>query len=243
MTTLFVIEHALADLFDARLELLDQAAFADDQIQEKQAALDAIDQAISEYVTAEVRKVDNIARFLLEMKARILARELEIDRLERLNADDEETEKRVKEICLMCLNEDKLKRYEGKIGTLRRQANGGVGGIDVRQPELVPEGLKRYVVTMKGDLYHWIRSVITEFEKEHAIHPLAHAVMDGAKAEPDLTAIGEVLRKGVPCPECSAPKEADDTGYFCGLCGGDGTILGSVPGCVLKPRSEHLRVS
>ena len=214
MPSLFVIESALSDLFDARQELIDEVAFTDEQITQKSLALDQINLAIKQYVVAEVRKVDGIAAYLRELKARQLARELEINRLEGLNSADAAAEERIKQICLECLNEDKQKRYEGKLGTLRRQANGGVQGVEVRQPELVPEGLKRYVVTMKGDLFHWIWSVITEWEKEHAIHPLAHAVMDDAKAEPDLTAIRKALEAGE-----------------------------GVPGCVLKDRGEHLRVS
>ena len=214
MSSLFVIEHALSDLFETRQELIDQVAFTDEDIQQKQAALDAVDAAIVETVTAEVRKVDNISRFLLELRARRKALEVECGRLQSIADACERTEDRIKEMVLQIMRDTDTKKLEGKIGTLRRQNNGGVLAVEVAQETLVPEGLKRYTLTMRGDLYHWLWSVITEWEKERPAHPLAHRVFDEAKSEPDIFAIRAELERGE-----------------------------GVPGCVLKERGEHLRWS
>ena len=80
MPSLFVIENALSDLFDARQELEEQVCFTDEQKADNRAAQDAVDLAIVECITAEVRKVDNISRFLLELKARREAIGREVER-------------------------------------------------------------------------------------------------------------------------------------------------------------------
>ena len=214
MPSLFVIEHALGDLFETRQELIDQVAFTDEQIQNKQAALDAVDGAIVEYVTKEVRKVDNIARLLVEWKARRSAIEVERGRLQSFADQIERNEARLKETVLQVMRDCDVKKLEGNFGMLKRQANGGVQAVEVAQENLVPEGLKRYTLTMRGDLYHWLWSVVTEWEKERPAHPLAHRVFDEAKSEPDISAIRAELERGE-----------------------------GVPGCVLKERGEHLRCS
>ena len=208
MPSLFVIESALSDLFDARQELIDEVAFTDEQIADKQAALDQINLAIKQYVVAEVRKVDGIAAYLRELQARQLARDLEIDRLEGLNSADAAAEERIKQICLECLNEDKQKRYEGKLGTIRRQNNGGVQPVEVKQPDLVPDTLKRATVTLSLSLWRGVVAFCAE--KKYADLSL----YSKSVSEPDVAAIRKTLEDGE-----------------------------AVPGCVLKDRGEHLRIS
>ena len=207
MPTLFVIEHALSDLFDARQELIDEVAFIDEQIADKQAALDAVDAAIVETVTAEIRKVDNISRFLLELKARREALAKESERLNNLATVAYNTETRIKEMVLQIMRDTDTKKLEGKIGTLRRQANGGVQGVEVKQPELVPTSYQQFSLTMSGIAYRHIQGLC-------ASAPQALSVLAMAKAEPDLTAIRKALEAGE-----------------------------GIPGCVLKDRGEHLRIS
>jgi len=231
MPTLFVIKHALSDLFDTRQELIDQVAFTDEQIAENQAALDAVDAAIVETVTAEVRKVDNIARLLIEWRARREAIAEEMVRLGFIHDALERNEERLKGMVLEIMRDCDVKKLEGKIGTLRRQQNGGVQGVDIRQPELVPEKFQRATVTLERSMWEIIKKQYClgefDFHKE--------------SIEPDLTAIGEALCKRVPCPACAhvpGPIRRTDC-----VCGGEGTVPGSVPGCVLKEKGEHLRVS
>ena len=195
MPTLFVIERALSDLFDARQELIDEVAFIDEQIADKQAALDAVDAAIVNTVTAEIRKVDNISRFLLELKARREALAKESERLNNLATVAYNTETRIKEMVLQIMRDTDTKKLEGKIGTLRRQANGGVQGVEVKQPELVPTSYQQFSLTMSGIAYRHIQGLC-------ASAPQALSVLAMAKAEPDLTAIRKALEAGEGIPGC-----------------------------------------
>ena len=206
MSTLFVIEHALADLFDTRQELMDQVAFTDEQIAEKQAALDAVDAAIVEYITKEVHKVDNIARLLIDLKAREQALADEAERLEKMANVCQQTSDRIKAIVLQVMRDYDVRKLEGRIGTLRRQASGGVQGVDIRQPELLPEEYRKVRAMMDGEMWNEVCGLLRT-----AGIGLVHIRAD---EEPDLTAIGEALRNGQ-----------------------------AVPGCQLKERGEHLRVS
>ena len=152
MSTLFCIEHALGDLFETRQELIDEVAFTDEQVTRKSLALDAVNLAILEYVTAEVRKVDNISRFLLELAARRKAIHAEGKRLEALDDGLCRTELRIKEMVLQIMRDTNTKKLEGKIGTLKRQNAGGNVGVDILQPDLLPESFKRTKTVVEPDM-------------------------------------------------------------------------------------------
>ena len=152
MPSLFCIEHALGDLFDARQEITEQVAFTDEILAGKNAALAEIDAAIVEYITAEVRKVDNISRLLIEWRVRRGAIEAERGRLGNIANAIERNEDRLKALVLQVMRDTGTKKLEGKIGTLRRQNNGGVPGVDVVQPYLVPESFKRSKTIIEPDL-------------------------------------------------------------------------------------------
>jgi hypothetical protein len=187
--TLFGIEHALSDLLETRTELEEQIAFTDEQIAEKQAALDAVDKAIVEYVTAEVRKVDNIARYLVELKAR---REAILDEQERLGAIAARMirqEDRVKALVLQVMQDCDVKKLEGKIGTLRRVGNGGVQPVEVTSPNIIPKKFKRITVTMNLEAWALARRTVLRAEE-----------IKESLAEPDLTAIRQQLERGEGVP-------------------------------------------
>jgi hypothetical protein len=247
MSTLFCIEHALGDLFETRQEIIDEIAYTDEQVTQKSLALDGVNLAIQEYVTAEVRKVDNISRFLLEMKARREALAKENRRLDILAEGCERTETRIKEMVLGIMRDTDTKKLTGEIGTLRRQNNGGALGVDVVQPDLVPDEMKRVTVSMPLDLWHDVCHT-TDFE---TLVRLGEGVKEG-KPEPDLMAIRRELEKRVPCPKCKGAKRvavcdceggSNPEWHDCDVCAGEGTVPNGVPGCRLADRGEHLRVS
>ena len=250
--SLFIIERALADLCETRQELEEQPAYTPEQVEEKHAALDAVDAAIVEYITAEVRKVDNIARFLTELKAREKALDYEIDRLSGVRDQATRTQDRIKAVVLQVMRDCDVKKLEGKIGSLKRQGNGGVQPVEIVQEDLIPEGLKRYSITMKGDLLSWLLHHLRNAQMQTAIHPLALIVLADAKGEPDKEAIREALLKRDPCPKCRGAKtiwniENDGRGisgakFDCDECKGAGDVGAGVPGARLAERGEHLRV-
>src|ERR1019366_9801192 len=100
MPSLFVIENALGDLFDVRQELIDEVAYTNEQQTQKSIALDGINLAIQEYVIAELRKVDNISRLLIEWRVRRGAIEAERGRLGNIANAIERNEDRLKALVL-----------------------------------------------------------------------------------------------------------------------------------------------
>ena len=233
--SMFCKEHALSDLFDTRQEIIAEVAFTDQQIADKQAALEAVDAAIVETVTAEVRKVDSISRFLLELTARREAIGREVERLEEISTACENTERRIKEMVLQIMRDTDTKKLEGRIGTLKRQGNGGVQPVEVVQRDLVPSRFLRLSVSMP--MVRW--QLICE-----ALAAKYPALLEGVKAsdcEPDKEAIRKELERRVPCTMCEGRQSI--SGNICEECGGSGTLPNGVPGCRILPRGESLRVS
>ena len=246
MPSLFCIEHALGDLFETRQELIEQVAYTDDQIADKQAALDAVDAAIVETVTAEVRKVDNISRFLLELAARRKAIHAEGKRLEALDDGLYRTETRIKEMVLQIMRDTDTKKLEGKLGTLRRQNNGGVLAVEVAQRDMVPSRFLKITATMPMIRWQLICEALA------AKYPALLEGVQQSAGEPDLPAIRAELEKRVPCPQCKGAKRVavcDCAGgsnpewHDCDVCEGSGAVPNGVPGARLKERGESLRVS
>jgi len=246
--SLFIIERALADLCETRQELEEQPAYTAEQLEEKHAAINAVDAAIVEYITAEVRKVDNIARFLTELKAREKALDYEIDRLSGVRDQTTRTQDRIKAVVLQVMRDCDVKKLEGKIGSLKRQGNGGVQPVEIVQPELLPRSMRRVSVTITLDLF----DAIYEHLKEPSLR--LKWVDKSKDAEPDKEAIREALLKREPCPKCRGAKtishiENDGRGNVshvqltCDECKGAGDVGAGVPGARLAERSEHLRVS
>lgn len=238
-TSLFIIERALADLCETRQELEEQPAYTPEQVEEKHTALDAVDAAIVEYITAEVRKVDGIARFLTELKAREKALDYEIDRLNGIRDQNTRTQDRIKACVLQVMRDCDVKKLEGKIGSLKRQGNGGVQPVEIVQPELIPDALQN--VSVKMSLATW-RDIVEGLD----------VVYECSKPEPNREAIREALLKRDPCPKCRGAKtishiENDGRGNVshvqltCDECKGAGDIGAGVPGARLAERGEHLR--
>jgi hypothetical protein len=187
--SLFVIESAFSDLMEAREELEMQPSFAPEDEAARLAALVEVDKAIVEYVTAEVRKVDNIARYLQELKARIAALAVERERLRRKGVACERAEERIKEMVLQVMRDTDTKKLTGNVGTLRRQKNSRAA-VGIVQPELVPDEMKRVTVTMP--LVFWKFARLNSLCEDMRV----------SDPEPDLTAIREALEAGRGVPGC-----------------------------------------
>jgi hypothetical protein len=235
-TSLFVIEYTLSDLMEAREQLRTEVAFTPEQVEARDAAVAEIDKAIKEYLAAEVRKADNIARYLQDCEARALAKRREAERLRASAERDEARAARVKEIVLGLMQQFDLKKIEGQAYTLKRQGNGGVRAVDVAQPDMVPEKYLRVTVTMSVPLWRVFCEDLSDAEMDE---------VNIREPEPDKEAIRKQLETMEACPECGGPPypgQVEDDKYFCGHCGGKGKVPRGVPGCSLKERGEQLRV-
>jgi hypothetical protein len=173
-------------------------------------ALEAFDRAeliVKEYLKAEVKKADRIIGYIERTEALAkLKREKANQLLEMARAGEAEAAY-VKNLTLSVMREMDLKKCEGAAGFLRRQGNGGVQPVEVRQPELLPAKYQRFTLTLSGEHLEALRRGM-----EHKNFP--PFVLDGAKpADPDKDAIRRDLLAGE-----------------------------AVPGCVLQPRGESLRI-
>jgi hypothetical protein len=165
----------------------------------------------------------------------------EVKRLQALIDRWDALQETLRGYALEAMRQRDTKSLDGTNGRkLRRQANGGVQGVDVRQPELVPDEFVRLTVQMT--YAQWTRLLS------------CHVIMEGVTVksrDPDLTSIGDALRKREMCPNCqrkhggdvATGRMSDDPEDICSTCHGEATIPGSVPGCVLKDRGERLVVS
>jgi hypothetical protein len=155
-------------------------------------------------------------RPLPEQNGLIADAKREIKRLEKLIEDWDALQSMLREYALDAMRQRNTKVLEGTNGRkLKRQANGGVQGVDVRQPELVPMSLKRVALIMPEHLWDDIhRTYLAAHNADDKALAMLLEVVRHQRTEPDLIAIGEALRNGQ-----------------------------AVPGCVLKERGEHLRAS
>jgi hypothetical protein len=201
-------------------------------------ALEAFDRAeliVKEYLKAEVKKADRIIGYIERTEALAkLKREKANQLLEMARAGEAEAAY-VKNLTLSVMREMDLKKCEGAAGFLRRQGNGGVQPVEVRQPELLPAKYQRFEVRMSGeDLARILES------QDEAVH----AIMDGARpADPDKDAIRRDLLKRETCPDCKGlgASHNNSSAVPCYTCHGEKMVGGSVPGAVLLDRGESLR--
>jgi len=214
MTALWSVKSRLWELVMFRREVVGGLTFLPEQEEERQQCLAQIDRDIRAFVCEEIKiNPNSVHQWMLESKARQEDLAREGRRLDSLLAAEEGDYERAKTLVMEVMAEIGEKRLPVR-GTLRVQGNGGQRAVEVRQLELVPEGLKRYTVKMRGDLLFWLANFLGDAREHHTpIHPLALMVLNDAKGEPDLTAIHDALEAGE-----------------------------AVAGCILKDRSESLRV-
>jgi len=145
--SLLEIESALTELVCARAEA---EAVADPQ--EKEQALAACDEALSQYVSRELAKADNIIDFCRHLKRATEAAKEDRDYYARRASFLERTRARVLECCQYAMEYVGKKRIEGRHGYLSLRANGGLAALTVDE-SLLPDEFR--VVTLKVPLDTW----------------------------------------------------------------------------------------
>lgn len=236
--SLYEIESQLADLVVFREEAAAEHAAAPEgslERREKQDALAAIDNAIREYLQAELRKVDGVRSFWrhaelmrdaarAEAAAQTARAEVWGARLDRL-----------KTMCQLVMEAmpwpaGKTKKLEGRTGSLILKGNGGRQAVEITNEALIPDEYKRLRVTMSPRDLDLILRLLENAE-----------VPDGlviGPAAPGLAEISEGLLK--PCHKCKGigAKWNNSSSVPCDACGGTG--LAGVPGARLVPRGSHV---
>jgi hypothetical protein len=226
--------------------VIDTEAFEQVELALKQYANELLPNKVDAYwwILSKLGKKDD-SKPLAKQTGLIADAKREIKRLQAAVDQWDALQESLRETVLAVMRSLGKKKLEGSNGrALRRQANGGVQPVDVVQPELVPYDFQRITVTMPVNVW---RDMMGAYDREHVdavLNAQAHA-----KYEPNLTAIREELERKVPCQTCNGKgyivlgyeTDGDSVTEQCGDCD-NGEVNAGVPGCVLRPRGESLRI-
>jgi hypothetical protein len=229
--SLFGIKPELIELLEFREELIADPSLLG---AEREESLQATEDRIREYVTAEIENA-NIALYLREFETREQVA-MEESARQKLKAKAwSDRYERLKMLITAVMLQTGQKRIEGTGVTLSLRKC--PVSVDVAQPNLVPSEFKRVEVRMNLALWGEIQAAAVmgrPIAKEAAAK-----ILSDAKAydpEPIKSDIGDVLKSQVQCDKCEgigyvvvSPGETEG----CNACGGTGKVTGAVPGCRL----------
>jgi hypothetical protein len=225
--TLWNIEQGLADLFERREELTVPEASGIESFVE----LQEVDLAISDYIKAEVQKVDGVRGWwkYLEMM-RDAANDEARTMQDRAQTFDRQLTvlKSAIQITMeeMEFRAGKPRKLEGKTGSISLVGNGGRQPVVITDEALIPDEYRTVTVKMNAELWRKVCVALPDL-----------AGLQECKKDPNLTAIYNALQE--PCAGCGGTGKSGDFGYCIG-CGGAGKQ--GVPGAILAPLGSHVRV-
>lgn len=193
--SLYGIETQLLELMNFRDDVLSDP---DMTPQEQKDSLDAIDKQVQEYITAEVKKCDGIARYLREFGARAATLKEEAKRCSEMAKAWEKRHDSLESMVISIMEQTGQKRIDGKHSVLSLRKN--PPSVEVAQPDMVPGEYKRVTVTMPESLWNQVgQSLLLKDVR------VAAALIDSAKVgapEPMKQKIGEELKVGGSVPGC-----------------------------------------
>ncbi len=204
MSTLFVIESALSDLMETRQEINDEICLTPADLDARADALRAVDAAIVEYVTTEVRKADNIARYVRSCEEHAEACKREAERLKHNEQVWTERKDRIKALVLQIMRDCDKKKIEGATYMLKRQANGGVQPVEVVQPELVPEEFSFVRWSIPARL---ARILVNNWSEKQFLEDFNR--LGDCPFEPDRQKIRVALERGEGVPGCRLAERGE----------------------------------
>jgi hypothetical protein len=189
MNTLWSVKSRLWELVTLRREMIADVAFTPEQEAERQACIAETDSVIRAYIGKELKADPNtVHTWFMESKAEQADLKRERDRIDGLLARAEGDYERAKTLVMEVMGEIGEKRLPVR-GTLRTQPNGGVRGVDVRQPEMVPAEYLRVSVKMSLAAWYVVRGRVS-------------LPMEAGTPEPNLTAIHDALERCEPVAGC-----------------------------------------
>ncbi len=229
--SLYEIEHELLELLRMRDHATEEGA--------PPAELEAIDQALSDYFTREVRKVNGIAEAIHSYEAAAAQALSEAKRMKERAESLENTAKRIKAATLRAMQDHRVRVLETAEHRLRVQANGGYEPVESEVGELE----EKYLLALCAIPLALWQEFVEVCAKKNLHIPSAKAI------QADTDAIRKALKQTVPCPECKGSRkrivdqlDAEPEIQDCPRCKGDGTVPATIPGARLLPRGYHLRV-
>jgi len=186
--TLYGIETQLLELLNFRDAVSDDPDLRPD---EQAESLKAIDQQIQAYVTAEVKKADGIAGYLREFETRAEALKQEAKRCSQMAKDWETRRDKLESMVIGVMRIAGVTRIDGRHSVLQLKRN--PPSVEVAQPELVPENLRRITVTLSEAM--WMKL------SEH-IQPEEYDQVAEGNPEPMKGEISKRLKSGDGVPGC-----------------------------------------
>lgn len=190
--TLYGIEMQLIQLLNFRDEV---STDPDMTPSEQKESLEAIDQQIQEYVTAEVKKVDGVAHYLREFGARAEVLQQEAKRCAELANGWKRRKESLQQMIISIMQQTGATRLDGRTSVLSLRKNPPT--CEVAQPELVPDDLQR--VTLKMTRRAW-RRILDKLDAT-ILTGIATDVHEGPP-EPMKTEISKRLKEGDGVPGC-----------------------------------------
>lgn len=234
--SLFHIEQDLAELMAAREDAL---ANGFQSPEDQSTTVAAIDEAIQQYATREVAKVDGIRGYLRWTKAQIAEARAEADRQTARANQLEAGADRLKQFVVDVMQSAGKKRLDGKTGALMVKGNGGVEPLVIDDESLVPDELCWMEGKIRADVWAEIINVVQATGSEGLKYLYRTAVFKRV-ASPSL--VREALAKNCTAC-CGRPLEFDGmeaASMTCMACGGSGRA--GIPGVRLAHRGVHLEL-
>lgn len=190
--SLFGIETQLLELLSFREDLLADSGM---DPAERTESLQATENRIREYVTAEVKKVDNIARYLREFEARAAIAKQEAAREKAREKMWESRHESLKAIVESVMIQTGQKKLEGQGNTLSLRKC--PPSVEIAQPLLVPDEYRKLTLEIPANIWYELLRLAGSFED--VVAP-AIRITD---CEPMKTPIKEALKGGSGVPGCS----------------------------------------
>jgi len=214
------------------------------------AELEAIDKALAEYFTREVRKVNGIAEAIHSYEAAAAQASSEAKRMKERAETLESTAKRIKAATLRAMQDHQVRVLETPEHRLRVQANGGVDPIELLDdPAKLPDKFQLKSVTTSMETWYRIGEWLGKYNGGLDLWHTLLSILEGTPPQANTHEIRLELKKTVPCPECKGSRkrivdqlDADPEVQDCPRCKGNGTVPATIPGARLLPRGYHLRV-
>lgn len=183
--TLYGIETQLLELLNFRDSVAEDPDMSPSEIEQ---SLKACDLQIAEYIRAEVKKCDGIARYLREFETRAEALKAEATRCNEMAKAWEKRHDNLEAMVIDIMQVTKQTRIDGRHSILQLKKN--PPSVEVAQPELVPNELMRISVTLPLDSWHKICETL-DVPGIREGHP-----------EPMKTEIAKRLKEGDGVPGC-----------------------------------------
>lgn len=196
--TLYGIETQLLELLNFR-----EAIESDPDMtpQEQAESLKACDESIAEYIRAEVRKADGIARYLREFETRAATLKEEAARCTAMAKNWQKRYDSLEGMVIDIMQATKQTRIDGRHSVLQLKKN--PPSVEVAQPELVPNELKRIAVKMTLAQWQEVIHLLDQSDVQATRMLSSQLVLaNNYTPEPMKTEIAKRLKEGDGVPGC-----------------------------------------